>query len=74
MSRIKVPRVDLLDITREPSDDELEALMEATVASANEKWRTTLDRYMTELFQQMEVAAKEGADWAREIKSYKPPA
>lgn len=71
MSQIKVPKVDLLDITREPTDDELEALMQATVESANEKWRTTRDKYMGELFRRMKVAAKEGADWAKEIESYK---
>ena len=71
VSQIKVPRVDLLDITREPTDEELEALMRAIVESANEKWRKTRDSYMEELFRQMKVAAKEGADWASEIKSLK---
>lgn len=71
VSQTKVPRVDLLDITREPTDEELEALMRAMVESANEKWRKTRDRYMEELFRQMRVAAKEGADWAMEINSFK---
>lgn len=71
MSQIKLPKVDLLDITREPTDDELEALMRATIESANAKWRSTRDRYTEKLFRQMKVAAKEGADWAKEIESYK---
>ena len=71
VSRIKVPRVDLLDINREPTDDELEALMQAMVDSANEKWRVTKDKYMGELFEAMKVAAKEGAEWAKEIQSQK---
>lgn len=71
MTRRKVPRVDLLDINREPTDDELEALMQAMIESANQKWRLAKDRYMAELFEAMKGAAKEGAEWAKEIKSRK---
>lgn len=71
VSHTKVPRVDLLDINRELTDDELEALMQAIVESENEKWRLTKDKYMAELFEAMKVASKEGAEWAKEIESYK---
>lgn len=34
MSEIEVPRVDLFDPAREPSDDELESLMDSAIKTA----------------------------------------
>jgi len=40
MSEKEIPRVDLFDLTREPSDEELDSLMDAAIKTAignNEK-------------------------------------
>ena len=69
MPKTKVPKVDLLDIDREPTDEELEALMQDMVDTANEKWRVALDTYMSDLFAGIEEAAKIGVAKARKMRS-----
>ncbi len=68
MPKTKVPKVDLLDINREPTDEELEALMQDMVDVANEKWRIALTAYMDELFAGIDEAAKAGVAKAREMR------
>lgn len=69
MPKTKVPKVDLLDINREPTDEELEALMQDMVDVANEKWRLALASYMDELFAGIDEAARLGVAKAREMRS-----
>ena len=69
MSKIKVPKVDLLDINREPTDDELEALMQDMVDVANEKRRLALDAYMADLFAGIDEAARIGVAKAKARRS-----
>lgn len=69
MPKTKVPKVDLLDIDREPTDEELEALTQDMVDTANEKWRVALDTYMSDLFAGIDEAAKLGVAKAREMRS-----
>ena len=69
MPKTKVPKVDLLDIDREPTDEELEALMQDMVDTANEKWRVALDAYMSDLFAGIDEAAKIGVAKARKMRS-----
>ena len=69
MSKIKIPKVDLLDINREPTDEELEALMQDMVDVANEKWRVALNAYTSNLFEGIEEAAKIGIAKAKARQS-----
>ena len=69
MPKTKVPKVDLFDIDREPTDEELEALMQDMVDTANEKWRVALDTYMSDLFAGIDEAAKLGVARARKKRS-----
>lgn len=69
MPKTKVSKVDLLDINREPTDEELEALMQDMVDTANEKRRVVLSAYMADLFAGIEAAAKIGVAKARKMKS-----
>ena len=69
VSKIKVPKVDLLEIKREPTDDELEALMQDMVDVANEKWRVALNAYTSNLFDGIEEAAEIGVAKAKARQS-----
>ena len=69
MTKTRVPKVNLLDINREPTDDELEALMQDMVDVANEKRRLALDTYMTDLFAGIDEAAKVGVAKAKARRS-----
>lgn len=69
MPKINVPKVDLLDITREPTDDELEAVMQDMVDVANEKRRIALDAYMADLFAGIDEAARIGIAKAKARRS-----
>ena len=73
MPKTKVPKVDLLDINREPTDEELEALMQDMVDVANEKWRVALASYMDELFAGIDEAARVGVAKAKEMRQGSTP-
>lgn len=69
MSDTKVPKVDLLDIEREPTDQELEAIMQDMVESATTKWESAWSEYQRDLFEGIKEAAKIGADTAETLRS-----
>ena len=73
MSNNVVSKVDLLDINREPTDAEMEAIMQDMVNHANAKWKRALNAYMTDLFEGIEVAARKGAEKARLLQPYLSP-
>ena len=64
----KVPKVDLLDINREPTDEELEALMQAMIDTVNERRESTRSAFMSKLFADIEEASKVGQERARALR------
>ncbi len=69
MPKTKVPKVDLLDINREPTDEELESLMQDMVDVANEKSRIALASYIDELFAGIDEAVREGVAKGKTVRS-----
>lgn len=62
MRKDPVPNTDVLDIDREPSDDEMESLMQDMVNTVNTKQRKTWGDYMRNLYADMNKAAEFGAE------------
>ena len=58
MSRTQVPKVDLLDIDREPTDEELEALMQDMIDHVRERGQMAHDAYMAEMYANIARASK----------------
>lgn len=69
VSDTKIPKVDLLDIEREPTDQELEAIMQAMTESATTKWEAAWSKYQRELAAGIREAAKVGARSAKALRS-----
>ena len=69
MSDTKVPKVDLLDMEREPTDQELEAIMQAMTESATKKWESAWSEYERDLIAGIKEAARIGARSAEVLKS-----
>ena len=72
MSKPIVPKVDLLDINREPTDAELHALLTDMMETVNEEGKRALDAYMAELYKGIEEAAKEGVANAKKFRARHP--
>ena len=70
MRKNKVPKVDLLDINREPTDEEFEALMQALIDTVNESWESTHSSFMAKLFDDIEEASKVGQERAKALRSW----
>lgn len=62
----KVPKVNLLDVNVEPTDEELEALMQDMIDIVIEKHDKAHKNYMNELFAGIDKAAAEGLEKARQ--------
>ena len=69
VSETKIPKVDLLDIEREPTDQELEAIMQAMTESATIKWESAWSKYTTDLVAGIKEAARIGARSAKILRS-----
>lgn len=69
MSDTKVPKVDLLDMEREPTDQELEAIMQAMTESATKKWESAWSEYERDLIAGIKEAARIGARSAEVLRS-----
>lgn len=69
VSDTKIPKVDLLDMEREPTDQELEAIMQAMTESATNKWESAWSEYKRDLVAGIKEAARIGARSAEVLKS-----